>query len=505
MRDQGYETAVDYTYGYYRELSPNLQRFAMLVAGFEPPQASRYLELGFGRGLSLNIHAAANPIECVGTDFMSSQALEAGALAKASGARVFEDSFEELLARPDLGEFDIIALHGIYTWVDSDRRREIRDIIRGRLKTGGMVYISYNTLPGWAGGAPLQRLYRFYADQWSTLSDPPDQRLKEAYVLANSLKEAGAGYFKANPSAVARLENAMKHPLAYGVHEYLHESWTLFYFLDLVDELRACKLDFAGSAHVLDTLERTRLPAAAREFMKEIEAPLVREQLRDYWLNAGFRKDIFARGLSRLTDAERLRALMHTRVALAQAPSAFDYKAKTGAGELGLERARYEPLIAALEESQKPPTIQDLATKLKLTPQTAIDMVAILIGVGMLAPAHDPDVTAKVKPKTRALNKLIRERAAHRDEIRHLASPVTGEAVPVGRMDQLFLSAIEAGAKTPDAWAAHATDAIFAIGQRLVRDGAPMQAREDTIAHLTEQAKTMETSRLPIFRGLGLV
>ena len=58
----GYVTEIEYTYGYYRELCPGLLRLACLSAGVSPRRSKSLncLELGYGQGLSLNIHAAAN-------------------------------------------------------------------------------------------------------------------------------------------------------------------------------------------------------------------------------------------------------------------------------------------------------------------------------------------------------------------------------------------------------------------------------------------------------------
>jgi hypothetical protein len=56
----GYISDVTYTHGYYRELSPTILSLCLLWGRFSPLSTSvRYLELGFGQGLSLNIHAAA--------------------------------------------------------------------------------------------------------------------------------------------------------------------------------------------------------------------------------------------------------------------------------------------------------------------------------------------------------------------------------------------------------------------------------------------------------------
>src|SRR2546423_1166691 len=103
---EGYVTEVEYSTNYYRELCPSLLRLACLAAGIAPPRDRdiAYLELGFGLGLTINIHAAAGSGTFFGTDFNPNHAVRAQALAAASGAdaRLFDDSFAEIAARDDL-------------------------------------------------------------------------------------------------------------------------------------------------------------------------------------------------------------------------------------------------------------------------------------------------------------------------------------------------------------------------------------------------------------------
>ena len=83
----GYVAELDYTHGYYREMSPLILQLAMLskLQAHRVERPLRYLELGFGQGLSLNIHAAAYDGEYWGTDFNPTQAANARELAAASG------------------------------------------------------------------------------------------------------------------------------------------------------------------------------------------------------------------------------------------------------------------------------------------------------------------------------------------------------------------------------------------------------------------------------------
>ena len=164
----GYVTELEYTNNYYAELCPGFLRLACLSAGIAAPEAQplSYLELGYGQGLSINIHAAAVEGEFWGTDFNPSQVAHARQLGAVSNARatLLDDSFAELATREDPPEFDIIALHGIWSWVSDENRRIIVDLLRRKLRVGGMAYISYNCYPGWVAAMPLRHLIKLHAD-----------------------------------------------------------------------------------------------------------------------------------------------------------------------------------------------------------------------------------------------------------------------------------------------------------------------------------------------------
>jgi SAM-dependent methyltransferase len=110
------------------------------------------------------MHAAASVCSWHGTDFNPSQAGFAQELAAASGANahLFDESFAEFSTR-DLPEFDYIGLHGIWSWISDENRQVIVDFIRKKLKVGGVLYISYNTLPGWGTFAPMRHLMTQHA------------------------------------------------------------------------------------------------------------------------------------------------------------------------------------------------------------------------------------------------------------------------------------------------------------------------------------------------------
>src|SRR5262249_34386939 len=143
-------------------------------------------------GFSANVIAAANPhIEVHAMDFNPAHIAGAKALAEEGGlsnVHFYDDSFEDFIHRPDLPTFDIIALHGVFSWVSPARRAEIVALIRKKLATGGLVYVSYNAMPGAGLIVPLRRLMSEHAERGagSRLA-----RIEKAVQFADTVRQAG--------------------------------------------------------------------------------------------------------------------------------------------------------------------------------------------------------------------------------------------------------------------------------------------------------------------------
>ena len=149
---------------FFRELSPAWLGYVAALRGrpacsFDRPFT--YMELGCGLGQSAVVNAGAYPAgEFHACDFNASHVEAGRTYAAAIGVgnvQFHECTFADLLSR-DLPEFDFIVLHGVYSWVDTNARRAIREFMRQRLKQNGLAYVSYNCLPGWAVEAPLRKL-----------------------------------------------------------------------------------------------------------------------------------------------------------------------------------------------------------------------------------------------------------------------------------------------------------------------------------------------------------
>ncbi len=289
----GYVADIGYTYGYYNELNPNRATLAFLNAAYAPPSLGTHCELGFGQGLSVNVHAAASGSAWYGTDFNPSQAAFAQSLATSSGADVHltDEAFADFCNRSDLPEFDSIGLHGIWSWISDENRSIIVDFIRRKLKVGGALYISYNTLPGWATFAPMRHLMTEHASVMGSHGKGVVNRVDGALEFAQKLIDTNPMFARANPGVAERLKKVAEQNRHYLAHEYFNTDWHPMHFATMSDWLAPAKISFACSAHYLDHIDAINLTAEQQAMLKEIPDPTFKESVRDFMVNQQFRRD----------------------------------------------------------------------------------------------------------------------------------------------------------------------------------------------------------------------
>jgi SAM-dependent methyltransferase len=237
---QGYVTEAIYTDGFYRELSPAWLNYVAALKGCLPIATDRpftYLELGCGLGRSTAILAGAFPQgRFIGVDFNPAHVALARRHAEdlaIGNVEFLERSFQDL-TQEVLPVCDYIVLHGVYTWVNPEARRAIRQIILDRLRPGGLVYVSYNCLPGWSSAAPLRKLmYEAAAENAGPLAG----NVSPALDLMEKLATGKLGYFRANETAGPEVKRFKERGTNYLAHEFLNADWSLFYSVDVAEEM----------------------------------------------------------------------------------------------------------------------------------------------------------------------------------------------------------------------------------------------------------------------------
>ncbi len=504
---EGYFTDVGYTYGYYREISPVFQRFCLLVRGYETNVTAdaQHCELGFGQGVSVNIHAAANPGAYIATDFNPSHSAHANKLAVAagSGAQLYDDSFEQLLERSDLPQFDSISLHGIWTWVSLENHKYIAEFARRYLKPGGIFYVSYNCFPGWSPAYPLRQLFALH-DRYVASQSGVNQRVESALMFTKKLLAANPLYAKAVGNLDGRLDGMMKQDRNYLAHEYFNREWNCMYFSDVVDALAPAKLDYVATAVPLDNVNAVNISADGADFLNQIDHSILREQTRDYFVNQQFRKDLYLRGAVSLNPVEQRKKLLLTSFVLLQHVDKVSLSITGVLGKISLQEAIYKPLMAVLsDDNYSPKSLKNIMLSLpKIEYRMLLQALVVLVGMGAAAPCQSDAAARQVQKHCDSLNSYICDCSEFCGDIQALASPVIGAGVAVGRFQQLFLRSRKAGKKLPQEWAEYVWQVLVSQNQRLIKEGKTLETEEENLKELIKQAETFSSEQLPLLKAL---
>ncbi len=343
----GYVTDVGYTFGYYTELNPLRLRLAFLNAVQAFPEVGAACELGFGQGMSANIHAAASGIRWYGTDFNPAQASFAQETAAVSGAgaELFDQSFAEFCNRPDLPDFDYIGIHGIWSWISDENRKVMVDFLRRKLKVGGVLYISYNTQPGWAAMVPMRDLLTAHSEVMGAPGQGIVSRIDASLAFAEKLLATNPAYARANPQVADRIKKIKAQNRNYLAHEYFNRDWLPMSFACMAEWLSPAKLSFACSAHYPDHIDPINLSTEQQALLKEIPDALFRQTVRDFCVNQQFRRDYWVKGARPLSGPAQNEALREQRVILVQPRADVSLKVTGSLGEAALQETVYVPVL----------------------------------------------------------------------------------------------------------------------------------------------------------------
>jgi len=504
----GYIAEIGYTYGYYGELNPLRLRLAFLSAGLAFPEVGTACELGFGQGMSTNMHAAASTTQWSGTDFNPAHAAFAQQLGQASGTdvRLYDEAFVEFCNRTDLPDYDYIGLHGIWSWISSENRAIIVDFIRRKLKVGGVLYISYNTQPGWSAMVPLRDLLTEYAEVMGSPGQGIAARIDGALAFADQLLATNPGFAKANQQVVERLKKIKTQSRNYLAHEYFNRDWAPMAFSRMAEWLSPAKLNYACSAHLIDHIDQINLTVEQQELLNAIPDAMFRQTVRDYCINQQFRRDYWVKGARKLNQLERAELFRMQRVILTTPRAEVSLKVNSSLGEAEMQASVYNPVLDALADYQ-PKTIaaiEDAVKDQKINFGQAVQALLILVGSGTVQPTEDEASIRAATKRTQNLNLYLYNKARNNSELNYLASPVTGGGITVPRFHQLFLLAMTEG-KTEASQMAEAVWTLLKLqGQRIVKEEKMLQTEAETLAHLTEEAQVFISTRLPILKALGI-
>ena len=507
----GYVTDVSYVPGFYPQMAPLAMRYVAALNGIVPPKTAggfRWLELGCGLGRVVTTLAAACPEgRFVGVDVNPDHTAVAARDIAAGGldnARVITADFGNL--PDDIGSFDFIAIHGVYSWVAPSVREQILAIAKSRLAPGGLLLVSYNAMPGWAHLQPLRGILRQYTAlrQGDSL-----QRVRDALAYVVFLREKHAKYFDDNPGAAAYVDGLIQQDPRYLAHEYLNEHWTSFYFAEVAGAFGGAGLSFVGSLPVYTNFWDLCVRPEFQELFRTTTNRLVTEAHKDFCANTAFRWDIYAREPQPMKSIEdRLRDADDIHYRVARPGTKLPYQANLGVVTSTVQGPLYESLLGQLAGSGL--RLSEIVADKAPTGASTADLVrAVDAGVAMglfdisahplVAP---PAGTAERIQVTNSFNRALLASDALGGRPVALASSLSGTGHSIGDLDAAILHELTEGGR--EGLAGRVANRLAANGRTLQRDGKPVEGA--AVATAVEDAcQEFLTIGLPALARLGIV
>jgi SAM-dependent methyltransferase len=286
--------AVPYEGRAYPQTHPDRLAVQATLFGMRPapPDACRVLEIGCGDGGNLIPMALELPgSEFVGIDLAGDPVRRGTDLAAELGAENLHLLQADVAALPpDLGRFDYVIAHGVYSWIPPAPRDALLAACGRLLRDHGVAFVSYNAYPGSYLRDTARDILRFHVDR---LEDP-EERMEQAGALMALIARAG----RRSPHARAlaeHLESMLARPRWVVFHDELAEVNTPVYFHEFVAHAGAHELRFLAEAHLADSQLHDLPPDVADELAALPGDAVVREQYIDFVVNRLFRQTLLCR------------------------------------------------------------------------------------------------------------------------------------------------------------------------------------------------------------------
>ena len=277
-----------------------LEAYAALVGISSPnPKTARVLELGATYGGNIISQALFNPdATFVGIE-LSQEQVEKGneVIVNAGLTNVSLIQSDIASIGSEIGTFDYIIAHGVYSWVDDDVKYALLRLIDEHLAEDGIAYVSYNTYPGWHTMDEVRQLMMFsnrdkaqFNHKEKVLHGKTIGSIVGSQILKyDNLKERNSKFLGA-------LRSVMQKDEYYVGHDHLEPNNDPVYFYQFNDHLGAHNLAYLCDADLTLSMVRS-FDVDIADTLDKL-APndhVAQEQYLDFMLDTTFRKSIICK------------------------------------------------------------------------------------------------------------------------------------------------------------------------------------------------------------------
>lgn len=277
-----------------------LEAYAALVGISAPnPKNARVLELGATYGGNIISQALFYPdATFVGIE-LSQEQVEKGneVIANAGLTNVSLVQSDIASIGSEIGTFDYIIAHGVYSWVDDGVKDALLRLIDKHLAEDGIAYVSYNTYPGWHTMEEVRQLMMFsnrdkaqFNHKEKVLHGKTIGSIVGSQILKyDNLKERNSKFLGA-------LRSVMQKDEYYVGHDHLEPNNDPVYFYQFNDHLGAHNLAYLCDADLTLSMVRSFDADIADTLDKlALNDHVAQEQYLDFMLDTTFRKSIICK------------------------------------------------------------------------------------------------------------------------------------------------------------------------------------------------------------------
>ncbi len=187
--------------------------------------------------------------------------------------------------------FDYILLHGVFSWVTPELQQTILEKTHALLSDQGMIYISYNTYPGWHAQMVLRDALLLHCSDTGNSPDP-NKEIRRIPAAIQYFKD----FFNTADNELStyytrRLAALERHPEKYLYHEFLETNNHPLYLSDFVKLADRNGLQYLTDA--LQAFDNTVLLGEQRNaFLDKFDHRIKRLQYMDFMINQRFRRSL---------------------------------------------------------------------------------------------------------------------------------------------------------------------------------------------------------------------
>jgi methyltransferase-like protein/2-polyprenyl-3-methyl-5-hydroxy-6-metoxy-1,4-benzoquinol methylase len=284
-----------------------------------PVERCRVLELGCGNGSNLIPMAFNLP----GSDFVgidrAVMPIETGnAMVRELQLKNISLLQRDLLElSQEIGQFDYIIAHGLYSWVPDDVKARILDICRSHLNPQGVAFISYNAYPGGHLRDMLRQMLLFHVRDLSA----PQQRINQAVALLHFLINSQTKGDTYTEFLREELDQTLKLDQGHLYHDQLGNINNPLYFYQFASQAAQRGLQFLAEADFYE-MQYHIYPEQTVNLLSKLatENVILKEQYLDFVKCRRFRQTLLCHGEVKIDPQPDPQALKKLYVASGAKP-----------------------------------------------------------------------------------------------------------------------------------------------------------------------------------------